>query len=147
MVDTDTTDYVLKFHQNIYGHKQSVRVCKQYLTKRLIDKDGFKQSSIEIYIFYKGNFVYVIYMDDSILAVSQKDEVNKEVWDIQNSKLNIKVCLQDILETKIDSMQYGSIHLAQPHPVNQILGDIKMRGNCQTKIDNRINLPIVITTY
>ena len=38
---------------------------------------GFIQSKVDEYVFYKGNIMYVLYTDDSILAGPNKQEINK----------------------------------------------------------------------
>ena len=59
--------YVLKLHKNTYGQKNAGRVWNDYLVAKL-KKIGFKQSSIDRCVFYKGKVVYALYTDDSILA-------------------------------------------------------------------------------
>ena len=49
----DKTEYVLKIHRNIYGQKQAGRVWNKYLTNKLINKVGFKQSKVDECVFYK----------------------------------------------------------------------------------------------
>ena len=61
-------DYVLKTHRNIYGKKQSGRVWNQYLVNKLVNDLGFKQSKEDECVFYRGQTIYVLYTDDSILA-------------------------------------------------------------------------------
>ena len=70
----------------------------------------------------------MFYTDDSILPGPHKNEVDQAIQDVQDAKLNItiKVCLQNFLGVNIDSRQDGSIHLTQPHLIEQILEDIKI---------------------
>ena len=77
LVDTDTKDYVLKLYQNIYGKKQAGIFCNQHLTKILINRVGFKQSSVYYFIFYKLNVMYVLYTYELILDRRYKYEVKK----------------------------------------------------------------------
>ena len=62
-------DYVLKLRHNVYGQKQAGRVWNQYLVTHLVN-------TLE-YVFYRGNVVYVLYTDDSILAGPSQDESTK----------------------------------------------------------------------
>jgi hypothetical protein len=62
-----TKDYALKIHKNIYGQRQAGRVWFQHLVLRL-KKIGFKQSRVDECLLTKGNVLYVLYTDDSLLA-------------------------------------------------------------------------------
>ena len=63
-------DYVLKIKRNYYGQKQAGRVWNKYLVHKL-KKVGFKQSAFDECLFYKGNAVYVLYTDDSLIVWSR----------------------------------------------------------------------------
>ena len=65
----NTKDYVLKLHRNIYDQNKSGRVWYTYLTNILVNKLGFKQSKVDKCVFCCWNVMYVLYTDDSILAV------------------------------------------------------------------------------
>jgi Reverse transcriptase (RNA-dependent DNA polymerase) len=67
-VESDT-EYALKVERNLYGQKQAGRVWNLHLVRKLI-KIGFQQSQVDKCLFYKGNTMYVLYTDDSILAGS-----------------------------------------------------------------------------
>ena len=93
-----------------------------------INKVGFKQSSVDDCVFYNGNMMYMLYTDDSILDGPHKDAVDQVIQDIQDAKLNITIerYPQYLLGMNIDSRQDGSIHITQPHLINQILEDLSM---------------------
>ena len=61
-------DYVLKLHKDVYDQKQSGRVWYRYLTKKLLEELVFEISQVDEFVFYRGNTVYILYNDDSILA-------------------------------------------------------------------------------
>ena len=119
-------DYALKLNKNVYGQKQSGRVWNNYLTRKLIKEVGFKQSKIDPCVFYKGKAMYVLYTDDSILAGPNRPELLKIIEDIRKAKLNITVegDLQDFLGVNIDRKPDGTIHLTQPHLIDQIVKDL-----------------------
>ena len=79
--------------------------------------------------------MYVLYTDDSILAGPDRDEVDKAINDIHAAGLDITIegDIQDFLCVNIDRKPDGSIHLTQPHLVDQILDDLKMREDTKTK--------------
>ena len=61
-------EYALKLHKNVFGQKQAGRVWYKYLTKKLTEELGLERSQVYECVFYKGNTIYVLYTDDSILA-------------------------------------------------------------------------------
>ena len=77
MIDgLSTKDYALLLHGNVYGQKQAAHVWNKYLTKCLVIKVGFIQSKVDDCVFYKGNVIYVLYTDDSILFAPTQKEVD-----------------------------------------------------------------------
>ena len=66
--------------------------------------------------------------DDLILTGTHKDKVDQVIQDIQDAKIRIRIegYINYFLGINIDSKKYGSIHLAKPHLIDQILEDIKM---------------------
>ena len=129
---SDPRDYVLKIHRNIYGQKQAGRVWNQYLVGKLVQELGFKQSIVDECVFYRGKTLYVLYTDDSLLAGPDAKEIDAVIDELQRkAKLAITVegDLADFLGVNIDRRDDGSIHLTQPHLINQILKDVRMDGN------------------
>jgi hypothetical protein len=121
-------DYVLKLHRNVYGQKQASRVRNQHLTKILTEKLGFEQSKVDACDFYKGQVMYILYTDDSILVGPDPKEIDQIIEDMQKAKLDITVegDLQDFLGVNIEQKEDGTIHLMQPHLIDQILKDLRL---------------------
>ena len=127
---SNTKDYVLQIHRNIYGQKQAGRVWNHYLAEKLTKVVGFKQSKIDECLFYKGNVMYALYTDDSILAGPDEEELNKVIEQIRQAGLNIteEGNLEDFLGVNIEEKSDGTIHLTQPHLIDQILKDLRLDG-------------------
>ena len=126
---SDPRDYVLKLHRNIYGQKQAGRVWNQYLVRKLIGELGFRQSSVDECVFYRGKTLYVLYTDDSLLAGPDSKEIDNIIDELKSkAKLDITVegDLADFLGVHIDRRKDGTIHLSQPHLIEQILKDLRM---------------------
>ena len=87
--DVNPDDYVLQIHRNVYVKKDSGRVWNQYLTKKLIQEIGFKQFEVDECVFYRGKTIYLLYIDDYILAGSDEEEINQIIRDIRKAKLQI----------------------------------------------------------
>ncbi|KAI2497426.1 hypothetical protein MHU86_17084 [Fragilaria crotonensis] len=128
---SNPNDFVLKIHRNIYGQKQAGRVWNQYLVRKLVKDLGFQQSAVDECVFYRGSTLYVLYTDDSLLAGPDKKEIDKIIDELQKkAKLSITVegDLADFLGVSIDRRTDGTIHLSQPHLIDQILEDLRLNG-------------------
>ena len=126
---SDPGEYVLKLHKNIYGQKQAGRVWNQHLVKRL-KSIGFKPSTSDECVFYKGNAIYALYTDDSILAGPDPNELDCIIQEMKQANLDITVegDLSDFLGVKISKKQDGTFHLTQPHLIESILKDLRLDG-------------------
>ena len=128
--------WALRVHKNIYGQKQAGRVWNQYLVDKLVNQVGFKQSKHDECVFYRGNVMYVLYTDDSILAGPDKDELKQVIADIKSAGLDVteEGDIEDFLGVNIDRVDDDTYHLSQPHLIEQILRDLNLDGeNVQTK--------------
>ena len=123
-------DHVLQLHRNVYGQKQAGRVWYQYLRDKLVHDVGFTQSTIDPCLFYRGRSMYVVYTDDSILTGPDKDEIDQIISDIRKSKLDITIegDIEDFLGINISQKDDGTVHLHQPHLVDQILTDLRLNN-------------------
>jgi len=119
----DRTRDVLRLNRNVYGQKQAGRVWNKYLVDKLVNKVGFVQSKVDECVFYKGNVIYVLYTDDSILAGPDQHEIEEVIEAIRKAKLDITVegDLQDFLGVNITRKDDGSIEFTQPQLIDKIL--------------------------
>ncbi len=83
----------------------------QHLTKILIEKVGFEQSKVDDCVFYKGQVMYILYTDDSILAGPDPKEIDQVIEDMKKAKLDITIegDLQDFLGVNIERKEDGTI--------------------------------------
>ena len=128
-------DYALKLHKNVYGQKQAGRVWNNHLVDILTKRVGFVQSKVDACVFYRGKTMYVLYTDDSILAGPDEAEIDQIIKDMKKAKLDITIegDLQDFLGVNIDRKEDGTIHLTQPHLIDQILKDLRLDGETVTE--------------
>ena len=68
--------HVLKLLQNMYGQKQAGKVWADFRSENLF-KIGFERSKIDECMFYRGNLVFLVYVDDGILDLLGRD-VNRQ---------------------------------------------------------------------
>ena len=97
-------EYLLHIKHNIYGQVQAGQVWNKYLVGKLTDI-GFKQSMVDESIIFRGsNVIYALYMDDSILAGPDDDELNKVICNMKSTGLELteEGDLSDFLGVNID---------------------------------------------
>ena len=125
----DRKDIVLKLHCNLYGQKQAGRVWYEYLCKQLVTKAGFIQSKHDECLFYQGNVMYTLYIDNSILGAPTHEELDAAIKAIQDTKLHItfKGDLADFLGVKIERKSTNEIIFTQPHLIDNILNDLGLK--------------------
>ena len=130
----DTNDYVLQLNKNLYGQKQAGRVWNKYLVQKLT-KVGFKQSKYDECVFYKGKVLYVLYTDDTIITAPSDDLIDQAIQAIQSTGLEVtdEGTIEDFLGVNITRQSDNTIHLHQPHLIDQILNDLHMDKSNATK--------------
>jgi hypothetical protein len=77
-----------------------------------------------------------LHTDDSMLAGPDKAEIDQTIKEMQEAKLDIAVegDQQDFLGANIERKADGTIHLTQPHLIDQILKDLRLEvENVTTK--------------
>ena len=115
---------VLKVIQNIYGQVQASRVWNLYLVEKL-KSIGFVQSEYDECIFYKGNAVYTLYTDDSILAGPDQKELEDiyALWRyigwVMGVPEHLLVIRRDsaVLYAEGDPVHFGTLYLDRDHSV------------------------------
>jgi hypothetical protein len=86
----NSKDHVLKLLANIYGQKQAGRVWNSYLITKPREIN-FKQSLIEDCIFYRDNFIFIVYVEDGIFL----GPLDQQLRDIINELRNLKLSIED----------------------------------------------------
>ena len=127
-------EYVLKIHQKIYSQNKAGQVWNQYLVDKLVNVLGFKQSTVDECVFYRGKTLYVLYTEDSILAGPDSKDIYQIIKDMKKSKLDvtIKGDLQDFLRVNTERKLDWSTHLTQPHLIYQILKYLRLEDGWVT---------------
>ncbi|KAL7474417.1 hypothetical protein ACHAW6_000389, partial [Cyclotella cf. meneghiniana] len=85
----NSKDYVLKLLANLYSQKQAGCIWNEYMTDKLHDI-GFKQSQIDECIFYRDDFIFIIYVDDGLFFGNCDDTLTFIIRQLKKAGLNIK---------------------------------------------------------
>ena len=84
----NSKEHVLKLLKNNYGQKQAGRVWNEYLIDKL-NSIGFKHSLIDDYVFYHGDIIFMVYVDDGIFIGSNDAQLKNAIKELQD--LNLKI--------------------------------------------------------
>ena len=103
-------EYVFKIKKNTYGQKQAGRVWTKHLCAKL-EKVRFKQSIINECVLYKEDMIYVLYTNDSILAIPSEQQIQATIKQIKETglQLTIEGDLEDFLSVNFDRTSRGAI--------------------------------------
>lgn len=88
-------------------------------------------------VLSREDAVCSVHGDDSLLAGPDKREIDKIIEELQtktNLQITVEGNLADFLGVYIDRRKDGTIHLTQPHLIDQILKDLRLDDN---KINTR----------
>jgi hypothetical protein len=138
--------HVIKLIKNLYGQKQAGRVWNKHLEAGLM-KIGFQPSKIDPCLYYKGQVVFFVYVDDGIFLSPSKKAIDKAIQDMREADFDIEdqgdMC--DYLGVQVNKTKDGKIILTQPQLIKSIIEDMHFQDNTKeretpalsTKILNR----------
>ena len=81
-------EYTFQDKKNIYGPVQVGSMWNLFITKKL-KKIGLHQSEWDPYVFWRENLIYILYIDDVLIAGPDEGKINKVIQQIKDSGLNI----------------------------------------------------------
>jgi hypothetical protein len=81
--------HVLKLLKNLYGQRQAGRVWNKHLTAGLM-KVGFTQSKVDECVFYGGDLIFMVYVDDDIFFCPHMHDIGKCILELRAAKYDIE---------------------------------------------------------
>lgn len=126
-----TQKHVLRLIYNLYGAKDAGRTYYQFMVKYL-KQLSFVQSAIDPCVFYYGDVILLIYVDDFIIAgrtvqsIADAFEVIADNIDIEN-----KGAIADYVGIHVER-EPGKVLLTQPHLIKSILKDLHLGTGSKT---------------
>jgi hypothetical protein len=129
----DGKDYCLQILKNIYGQKQAGRVWNQYLHKGLMDM-GFVQSEVDHCVYFRGTTVFLLYVDDGILAGPSAVEIQKIIEELDGLyDMTDEGDITDYLGVNVEKLPDGNISLTQPHLIEQVISLVNFQPKTKSK--------------
>jgi hypothetical protein len=128
----NSKDHVLKLLANLYGQKQAGQVWNTYLVNKLLEID-FKQSLIDDCVFYCGDIIFIVYVDNGICLGSSDEQLSGIITELRNLDLDIKDQGHptDYVGVNIKRIKDGSIELSQRALINTIIQDADLNDSGQ----------------
>ena len=130
----NTNDHVLKLNKNLNGQKQAGRVWNKFLIEKL-QEIAFTQSKHDECVFYRRKVLYVLYTDDTVITAPSDKLIDQAIKVIQSTGLQVtdEGTIEDFLGATITRQSDNTIHLHQPHLIDQTLNDLHMNKSNTTK--------------
>ena len=132
----DRKEYLLKLMKNIYGLKDAGRTWSEHLRKNLIGR-GFVQSRVDPCLFFKGDLILVVYVDDIIcfspnsadLAWVEKSFAHSKTGKYESFEFTVEKTVEAYLGIQVTYKADGSIHMRQPFLIKRVLEAMDMDGD------------------
>ncbi len=120
----NSKEHVLKLQKNIYGQKQAGRMWNSFLVDKLTSI-GFTTSLIDDCVFFCGDIIFMVYVDDGIFLGSDDSQLQEVIKEIQNLGLNIEDQGHsvDYVGVNIKKLKDGSYEFTQRALIDSIIDD------------------------
>lgn len=127
--------HVLQLISNLYGQEQAGRVWNQYLLDKLLDA-RYIQSSIDKCVFYKGNILFIVYVDNGIFLGATNEQLIQEIKLLQSLNLDIEDQghPSDYEGVSIQHLQDGSYKFTQRVLIDTILDNVGIKPLYKKKL-------------
>ena len=135
--------HVLKLKRNVYGQKQAGRVWNQYINQGM-RSIGFTPCKFDPCLYYHKSIIFLVYIDDCIVFVSNDKAIDEVITDLRSSTQNFSLDDQgdvgDFLGVQIQKQVDGSIVLTKPQLIDSIIHDLHLESGSNPK-----NTPSITT--
>jgi hypothetical protein len=136
----NSKDHVLKVLQNIYGQKQASRVWNHHLTAKLLEV-GFTQSLIDDCVFYRGDTIFIVYVDEGIFIGDNDNQIMAIISQLQG--LGLKIEYQghpaNYIGVSIKRFKGDGIEFTQQALIDSIIGDVGLKGTVTKPVPAKSN--------
>ena len=79
---------MLKLLRNVYGQKQAGKVWANFLSDNLFNI-VFKRSNINECMFYRGNLVFLLYVDDRVFVSLYRTSIDNPIKELMGSNFKL----------------------------------------------------------
>ena len=95
----------------------------EWLSIQWLEIFGFTNSKFNECLIFRGDIIFIVYVDDGIFAYTSDAEINKAIKDSVEKKYDIedKETLADYLEVNIVKLPDRMVKLSQPLIIDQVI--------------------------
>ena len=139
----NSKDMVLKLLKNIYGQKQAGRVWNSYLVEKLASI-GFYPSLIDDCVFFRGDVIFMVYVDDGIFVGNDDMQLQAIIKEMQDSGLKIEDQGHpaDYVGVNIKHLKNGSYELTQRALIDSIINDVGLSDSKTKPVPAKVSLQL-----
>jgi hypothetical protein len=127
----------------MYGQKQAGREWNKYLVDKM-NTIGFKQSLIDDCVFYCGDIIFMVYVDDGIFIGSNDTQLQDVIKELQD--LNLKIEDQghpaDYVGVNISKIKDGSYEFMQRALIDSIIKDVNLTDSKTKTVPAKVALQL-----
>ena len=137
----NSKDHVLKLLKNIYGQKQAGRVWNSFLVDKLISL-GYTASLIDDCVFFRGDIIFMVYVDDGIFLGNNDAQLQQAIKEIQGLGLNIEDQGHpaDYVGVNIKKLRDGSYEFTQRALIDSIIDDVGIKDSNTKPVPAKVSL-------
>jgi hypothetical protein len=124
--------HLLKLIKNLYGLKDAGRTWYQHIDKGLQER-GFEPSKIDPCVYFKGQIILIIYVDDACIIGPDKTEVENTIASLKRDfALTDEGEVENFLGIKIKELPGGKKLLIQPKLVDRFIELVGIKKESKT---------------
>ena len=128
--------HTLKLVCNMYGQNQASCVWNKYMDQGM-KEIGFKPSSFDPCLYYHGNIIFFVYIDDCIIFGPNGRSIDAVVADLRACShcftVNDQGDISDFLGIQVQKFNDGTIQLTQPQLIDSIIKDLHLQSGSNAK--------------
>ena len=132
-------NHVMQPIGNLYRQRQAGKIWNEYLVNGL-KKVGFTQSKAEKCLFFRGNVIFIVYVDDRIFASPSDASINKAIQYLKDAKYEIKDegTPTDYLGVNVTNLPGRIMKLSHPLLIDKVIEDVKL-ARCSAPVSTSDN--------
>jgi hypothetical protein len=139
----NSKDHLLKLLKNIYGQKQAGRVWNSFLVNKLTSI-GFQPSTIDDCVFFRGNVIFMVYVDDGIFIGDDDSQLTTAINEIRALGLNIQDQGHpaDYVGVSIKHLKNGSYEFTQRALIDSIIDNVGLTDSKTKPVPAKVSLQL-----
>ena len=128
--------HALKLVHSVYRQKQAGRIWNKYMDQGM-KEIGFKPSSFDPCLYYRGSIVFLVYIDDCIIFGPDRHSIDAVVANLRACSHHFTIDDQgdigDFLGIQVQKSPDGTIQLTQPQLIDAIIKDLHLQSGSNVK--------------